>query len=219
MTVSVGFRVGRLEVVSTPYRVRGHLRVDCKCDCGTTKQFHESNVRSGKSRSCGCNRVIVGKAKLGIATKHGGAGGAKTVEYKAWCAIIDRCTNPRSKIYADYGGRGIALCAAWRHDFKAFLEHIGPRPTGRYSVDRIDNDRGYEPGNVRWATDETQNRNQRRRPKLIAFGQNLTPAEWAEKTGLPVNAINMRRRLGWSVERILTTPLRSTKAVSRAEAS
>jgi len=76
-----------------------------------------------------------------------------------------RCENPACAAYARYGGRGITVCARWRDSFEAFLADVGPRPSPRHSIDRKDNDKGYEPGNCRWATPSEQNANQRpRRP-------------------------------------------------------
>lgn len=80
--------------------------------------------------------------------------------YAIWCAIIQRCTNPNDPAYPNYGGRGITICDQWRHDFVAFRDHVGDPPPD-LTLDRIDNDRGYEPGNVRWATRAEQNRNRR----------------------------------------------------------
>lgn len=82
-----------------------------------------------------------------------------TPEYRAWDAMKQRCHNPRSRQYATYGGAGIEVCPEWRTSFEAFYAAMGPRPAGRYSVDRIDNSKGYSPENCRWATVSEQNRN------------------------------------------------------------
>ncbi|HXI41511.1 MAG TPA: hypothetical protein VNH83_16125, partial [Bryobacteraceae bacterium] len=84
-------------------------------------------------------------------------------EHKIWKDMIKRCENQNNRAYVDYGGRGITVCPEWRSSFQAFYEHIGPRPAPDLSVDRIDNDRGYEPGNVRWATRTEQANNKRKR--------------------------------------------------------
>ncbi len=85
----------------------------------------------------------------------------KSPEYKIWGSMKRRCNNPNDARYSDYGGRGIKVYPAWDEDFRAFIKDVGMRPSKHYTLDRIDNDRGYEPGNVRWATRITQNRNQR----------------------------------------------------------
>ncbi len=92
--------------------------------------------------------------------RHGGKG---TPEYVAWNAMVQRCVRASHPAFKNYGGRGIVVCAEWRHSFTAFLAHIGSRPSGNHSLDRIDNARGYEPGNVRWATLSMQAANRRQR--------------------------------------------------------
>jgi hypothetical protein len=87
--------------------------------------------------------------------------GQRTPEYAAWDSAKQRCTNPNHPRWKDYGGRGITMCEAWRTDFLVFLRDVGPKPVG-YTLDRIDNDRGYEPGNVRWTDWKTQENNKRR---------------------------------------------------------
>lgn len=103
--------------------------------------------------------------------------GLRSPEREAWNSMIQRCHNPNNVGYRNYGGRGIAVCEEWRckeHGFSRFLAHVGPKPFAEYSLDRIDNSRGYEPGNVRWTDIETQNRNRRpwsHRPEAwIDFG-------------------------------------------------
>ena len=89
---------------------------------------------------------------------------SKTPEYRCWQQIKERCLNPKHKAYPDYGGRGITIDPVWVQDFEAFYSFVGNRPTAKHSLDRIENSRGYEPGNVRWATMKEQNNN-RRPPK------------------------------------------------------
>lgn len=116
-------------------------------------------------------------------------GGSRTPEYQAWGAMKTRCLNPQSSSWPNYGGRGIKVCDRWMHNFPAFLEDVGPKPGPHYSLDRIDVDGDYEPGNVRWATRTEQNRNRRtlraalRRiaeleELLVANG--VAPPQWRE---------------------------------------
>lgn len=125
-----------------------------------------------------------------------------TPEYWAWSAMKQRCLNPRKRNWARYGGRGIRVCERWLHSFELFLEDMGPRPSPRHSLDRIDNDGDYEPSNCRWATPGEQRRHQAR---LVRFrGELLTLAEWSKRTGLNASTIADRLDRGWTVERALT---------------
>jgi hypothetical protein len=138
------------------------------CDCGGELVSVGSDVKSGKATSCGCyanevraensrsNRDKIASAR----TKHGAAG--KIPEYAIWKTMRQRCANPNCTDYPDYGGRGIAVCDRWS-EFTAFITDMGRRPSDQHSIDRIDNDRGYEPGNCRWADDLTQASNRRPR--------------------------------------------------------
>jgi hypothetical protein len=130
-------------------------------------------------------------------------------EYRAWTLIKNRSDNPRTPDYSRYGARGIKICDEWRHDFLAFLAHIGPRPSPQHSVDRIDNSMGYEPGNVRWATRSEQGRNKRTNRLVLHRGRERPLAAWAEEFGLPMRTLWWRLAVaGWSAERALTTPIR-----------
>lgn len=126
-----------------------------------------------------------------------------TPEYQAWANAIYRCENRNSPLWQNYGGRGIRVCDEWRNSFDAFIEHLGPRPEG-CSLDRIDVNKGYEPGNCRWADARLQANNRRNTPRV----RGLSPAEISEKTGLPYTTIKNRLRRGWSAERILSQPRR-----------
>jgi hypothetical protein len=139
-------------------------------------------------------------------------GASYTPEYDIWSGMKARCHTKSHKQYADYGGRGIRVCEGWRASFAAFLRDMGPRPTTEHSLDRIDNDRGYEPGNVRWATDVDQTNNQRTNRKLTHNGETHTLAEWGKRLGIRAGAIQLRLHRGWSVEEALTVRLGSVYA-------
>jgi hypothetical protein len=135
--------------------------------------------------------------------------------------MIGRCTNPTDGSYEYYGGRGITVCAEWCRlgGFARFLAHIGPRPNDSLQVDRIDNSRGYEPGNVRWATRVEQARN-KRNSRMIEFrGETLPLAAWAERTGIGTTTIAVRLKLGWSVEDALTRPIDERRTGRRRAAA
>jgi hypothetical protein len=127
-------------------------------------------------------------------------------EYRAFQSIVDRCTNPKCHAYAGYGGRGISICDRWRKSPQAFLSDVRPRPSALHSIDRIDNNGNYEPGNVRWATKAEQVRNRNVTSILTFEGRTASVAEWAELTGINYNTVMSRLRLGWSAVSALTVP-------------
>lgn len=143
---------GRWTVVSdSGKRDRGNILWNVRCECGTERVMRADNLKAGKSLSCGCLEAELSAARK---TTHGMT---DTSTYRSWSAMIQRCTNPDSTRYSDYGAVGIGVCDRWR-TFENFLADMGVRPDGT-SIDRIDNARGYEPGNCRWATAQEQARN------------------------------------------------------------
>lgn len=181
----------------------------CRCDCGTVKSVRRDHLRSGTTKSCGC----LSREKLVARwTAHGEARRQrKTPEYKIWTGIRRRCLNFRNKLYPYYGGRGITLHESWR-SFSQFLEDVGRRPSPKHQLDRIDNDKGYEPGNVRWTTSPVQARNRRSNIVIEYNGESMTLIEWTERLGLPYKTIYSRiKKLGWTPERAFTTPIRRKK--------
>jgi hypothetical protein len=161
----VGQRFGRLliarELPRKPNRQGVPIRWwECKCDCGKVIQVPQSQV-SGKRavQSCGC----VSAEKLSvISRKHGFARRVgRPPEYHVWASMKRRCRSPNDPEFHNYGGRGIAVCERW-NSFAHFYLDMGSRPSSIHSIDRINNDGNYEPGNCRWATPKEQRANQRR---------------------------------------------------------
>lgn len=133
-------RFGRLLVLRSVSGGQRGFTWECRCDCGRIAEIKGNRLLTGHKTSCGAC------PKLGTRTVHGDS---KTVEHATWCRMLNRCYNERSPDYPEWGGRGITVAAEWRQSYEAFLEHVGRRPGPGYSIDRIDNSRGYEPGNVR----------------------------------------------------------------------
>lgn len=201
----IGEKFSRLTVLGdAPYREGNkNRRVHARCDCGTIRDYVLSEVRLGKTQSCGClQRSGEPYKRHGHVTKR-----RFSPEYYSWASMMTRCTNSNHPKYSDYGGRGIRVCERW-HTFENFLEDMGPRPDGM-TLERVLVNEGYEPENCVWATRKRQSNNTRSNTFLEHAGKRQTVAEWSDETGLAYNTIIARiHRLGWSAERALTTPPR-----------
>lgn len=127
----------------------------CRCVCGNERDIGIQTLKSGQSRHCGC---LVSGMITEMKTIHGMS---HTSEYRSWSHMKERCLNPNCADWLDYGGRGISVCSEWIDSFEVFFAHVGEKPDPSYSIDRIDVNGHYEPGNVRWADKWTQARNKR----------------------------------------------------------
>ena len=175
-----GLRFGRWLVVgSAPVRLAGITKWACRCDCGTERMVAGGHLRGGRTNSCGCyNREVAGRRALERSTTHGHSPrGKASPEYRAWRSMLNRCDHPCVNSYERYGGRGITVCSRWRESFEAFLADMGPKPSPKHSVDRIDNDGNYEPGNCRWATPIEQAQHKRRGHKGAEVTSAIYPPE------------------------------------------
>lgn len=136
-----------------------------------------------------------------MATTHGKC---RTLEYITWLNMISRCEYPNRKDFKHYGGRGIRVCDKWRDSFESFLADMGPRPFQRASLDRINTDGNYEPGNCRWATQKSQTRNKKNNRLLTIGGITKTLADWADEYGISARTVWKRLNRGWDPYKSLT---------------
>lgn len=128
--------------------------------------------------------------------------------YNSWVNMRQRCNNPNNPSYHNYGGRGIMVCPEWEASFETFLSDVGERPNPRMTLDRIDNEKGYSPGNIRWATKQDQANNMRPNLLVTAFGRTQTLAEWSRETGISQNALHLRLKRGVAHEEAVSQPMR-----------
>jgi hypothetical protein len=196
---------GKLTVISeNPIRgLAGHVMWNCQCECGNTITKPSANLVNGHTQSCGCLRRE-------IHTTHGMS---HYPEYHIWEGIIQRCTNPNFKQYEDYGGRGITVCEEWLNSFETFYRDVGSRPSPELTLDRDDNDKGYEPGNCFWRTRGHQVNNRRNNVFYEYAGQKYQINQLAElpevkNNGIGLNTLKARiRNSGWDVEDAINIPL------------
>lgn len=201
-----GQRFGRL-VALGPIKQDDRCRVwwFCKCDCGNTTTIIASDLSHNGTKSCGC----ITRERL--KTRNTTHGLRYSRFYNIWCGIIQRCTNPNDKAYHNYGGRGIYICDKWRDSFEEFYKFVKTLPNHNntnYSLDRIDNDDGYKPGNIHFATATEQSRNCRTN-RLVTY-QNTTKCltAWAEEFSINPETLAGRLDKGWGIEKALTKPIR-----------
>jgi hypothetical protein len=195
-----GLRSGRLVVASRIGKNKsGNSIWECRCDCGTVKPITSNNFLCKKpTQSCGC---LLREASRARRLKHGKSG---TGEYNSWKGMFARCDDPLDAGYKNYGGRGIKICERWRV-FENFLADMGPRPIGT-TLDRHNNNKGYEPANCRWATWDQQANNRRTCRVIDAHGKSLTVQQWAKETGIKGVTIRARIKSGWDPIRAISTP-------------
>jgi hypothetical protein len=135
----------------------------------------------------------------------------RSKEYIAWDHMKQRCINPKDRQFPNYGGRGITVCERWSNSFSDFLEDMGPAPGSEYSIERIDNNKGYSPENCKWALKKEQCNNTRKNVKLTFGGKTLTVAQWADTLLIPRSSLYGRLERGWSPEKALTEKFKTRK--------
>ena len=199
LSVESGTRFGRLSVVIEHQQRCGRRRFLCRCDCGALTIVDMAKLRSGRTRSCGC---LAREINALHSVTHGQNGRPL---YRVWAAMKSRCANPNVASFGRYGGRGISVCEEWLEyaRFQVWADTNGYR--SGLTLDRIDNDGNYEPGNCQWVSRSRQ-ANNRTSSRLVAYrGEIKSIADWSRTTGLAAGVIWKRLNRGWSAERALTT--------------
>ena len=200
-----GQRYGRLVVVdrmgSNEY---GQAEWLCVCDCGNKVTVQGRSLKTGHTKSCGCLRRDLGQT---LNAKHNDSGSRL---FSIWSTMKKRTTNKNYKDYAHYGGRGITVCSEWENSFLCFREWALQNGYAEaLTIDRIDNNKGYSPDNCRWVSMKTQANNKSSNRCITYNGETRTRAEWGQLIGGNATLIRDRLdRLGWSVEKALTTPVK-----------
>lgn len=208
---------------------RGKTRLRVRCACGLEAVRVTYDLSHGFTRSCGCATRATGISPAERKKRRKGRRERLVAQHPlhdTWDTMIDRCHRPSSRSYGRYGGRGIRVCVGWRTSLAAFVQDMGPRPSSAHSIDRVDNDRGYDcgkcadclarnaPPNCRWATSEEQQNNRRNNIVLEHNGMRMTMSQWSRHIGINVATLYRRHIAGWSVAAMLDTPARS-KRLSR----
>lgn len=208
-----GQRFGRLIVLHREGSFGPQAGWLCRCDCGKKKRMRGLSLRRGLARSCGCftteavaesNRRRTGEKRPVHARP---PCRSSLPAYKSWESMLRRCYKPHVKGYGNYGGRGIRVCRRW-HIFENFVADMGPRPSLKHTLDRIDNNKDYSTENCRWATWDVQSSNKRITRRMTLNGETLCLKQWAERYNMKEGAL--RRRLDiWKMplEQALATPV------------
>ncbi len=193
--VSINKIFGNWTIIKEAERKNGKKQWLCKCACGSLKVVDNYKLKSGYSKSCGCLKAMITKQ---IKTTHGFCG---TKTYNTWRSIVDRCNRQKSTCYKKYGMKGIKICHRWLK-FENFLDDMGIRPDGM-TIDRIDNNKGYEIGNCRWSTPEQQAWNKKNTKLFYYCGENKPLPYFAKKYHLSLSMVGQRIRRGWSIDKAL----------------
>jgi hypothetical protein len=207
-----GRRFGELVVLRDVGRDRRYVRWLCECSCGSEILVRSDKLVGGRRWCCDW-RVHRDKGTRAVPREHSER--SNPSEYQSWRHMIARCENSNHDNFKNYGGRGIGVCERWRKSFSLFLLDMGLRPSRLHSIERDDVNGDYEPGNCRWATTREQSRNRRDTVFIEWGGDRRKLVEVCEEFGVSRSVVGSRLRIGWSVDRALTAPVRKKRSVKR----
>jgi len=192
----VGKKYGILTVISEieTRNKNGHIMYNVKCDCGKEKQVLGASLKRGASRSCNKCSLLTGSHGMW-----------KSREFSIWQSMKDRCYNSNNPRYKNYGGRGIIICDKWKDSFSNFYLDMGE--SNDLTIDRVDVNGNYEPSNCRWTTPKIQARNRTNNKVYTYLEETLCMSEWCEKLNISTSTFNNRILRGWSIEKIVNTPI------------
>lgn len=177
----------------------------CRCICGSELLVRACTLKASRIKSCGCKT----KEILRAARSTHGLSKTEPKTFHVWRGMRARCEKQYHKSYDDYGARGIAICDRWQ-DFGLFFADMGRAPDGM-TLERIDNDGNYEPGNCRWATHKEQANNRRSNVFVMHEGVQLTMAQLAEAVAIPRDTLERRLKMGWPMDRAVSQPVKVQK--------
>jgi hypothetical protein len=197
-----GRTFGYLTAISREGSRKKYAAWRCCCVCGQEVVVSGDHLRQGIRKSCAVSGHYWRAAR--------GTGYAELSEYSSWTHMRARCENPKNFNYERYGGRGIKICDRWK-SFQNFFSDMGPKPTTQHTIERKNNDLGYEPDNCVWATMEEQRQNRRNAVFVFYEGERIRLRDLVEKLGLPYPQVYGRLRGGWSIEQAVTIPVNKHK--------
>ena len=211
----IGQKFGKLYVKEFVGTENSHALWRCVCKCGNEKVMSSKNLLTNNVKSCGCLK--------NKGYEHGDSvkNGHKERLYKVYKSMIGRCYYPNSPNYKNYGARGITVCDEWLHSYDSFkkwaMENGYDPNSKKYqcTLDRIDSDKNYCPENCRWASMKEQLNNTSQNVWITANGFTLNIQQWADRLGVLHSTLQTRKRMGWSDERIINTPIRKYEMRNR----
>lgn len=187
----VGYRFGKLSVIARVEPPIGRTKFVCNCDCGNQTIANGEDIKSGNTTSCGCVKKVIGYTSN---LKHGGASGKFSGAYRSWRSMKQRCKDPNSRGWREYGAVGVTVCDRWLESFENFYADMGDRPEG-YSLERINVFDGYYPANCKWIPLKDQIKNQRKTVRYSVNGEVMIQADAARHLKIhPASLLEMRRK-------------------------